>query len=202
MVFASTSTVYGEASVIPTSEDYGPLLPISTYGATKLGCEALTSSFTQLLPLQVAVFRFANVVGTRARHGVLYDFIKKLQTDSHKLEVLGDGTQTKSFLHIDDRVDAFLMAIHEKFWHGPVEVYNIGTENQTNVLEIAETVIEAMGLSNVTVRTTGGKAWPGDVKTMQLDISKIKRQGWNPRRNSDEAIYTALQQLIRELHTK
>ena len=161
MVFASTSTVYGEASVIPTSEDYGPLLPISTYGATKLGCEALTSSFTQLLPLPVAVFGFANVVGTRARHGVLYDFIKKLQTDSHELEVLGDGTQTKSYLHIDDRVDAFLMAIHEKFWHGPVEVYNIGTENQTNVLEIAETVIEAMGLSNVTVRTTGGKAWPG-----------------------------------------
>lgn len=202
LVFASTSTIYGEASVIPTPEDYGPLLPISTYGATKLGCEALCSSYTQLLPLKVVIFRFANVVGTRARHGVLYDFIKKLQENPHELEVLGDGTQTKSYLHVDDCVDAFLMALDEHFWHDPVEVYNIGSENRTNVLDIAKIVTETMGLKNVTIRTTaepGGRAYPGDVRTMQLDTSKIKRLGWKAERNSEEAVRAAVDELLREL---
>jgi len=202
IVFASTSTVYGEVSTMPTPEDYGPLLPISMYGATKLGCEALMSSYTQLLPLQVVIFRFANVVGTRAGHGVLRDFITKLWKNPRELEVLGDGTQTKSYLHVDDCVDAFLMALDEEFWHGPVEAYNIGSESQTNVLDIARMVSDAIGLKNVAIRTTtepGERAWPGDVKTMQLDISKIKRQGWKPRRCSDEAIQTAAMELVREL---
>jgi len=205
LVFASTSTVYGEASVIPTPEDYGPLLPISTYGATKLGCEALCSSYPQLLPLKVVIFRFANVVGTRARHGVLYDFIKKLQENPRELEVLGDGTQTKSYLHVDDCVDAFMMALDEHFWHDPVQVYNIGSENRTNVLDIAKIVTEAMGLKNVTIRTTaepGGRAWPGDVRTMQLDTSKIKKLGWKAKRNSDEAIRAAVSELLRELRVE
>ena len=202
LVFASTSTVYGEPSVIPTPEDYGPLLPISTYGATKLACEALAASYTQLLPLQVVIFRFANVVGTRAKHGVLYDFIMKLCKDPRRLEVLGDGTQTKSYLHVDDCVDAFLMSFNDGFWRDSVMVYNIGSEQQTDVLKIARTVIEAMNLNNVAITTTGGRAWPGDVRTMQLDISKIKRHGWNPRRSSDEAVRLGAQQLIQELQTK
>lgn len=199
LVFASTSTIYGESSEIPTPEDYGPLLPISTYGATKLGCEALAASYSQLLPLQVVIFRFANVVGARANHGVLYDFIMKLRNDPERLEVLGDGTQTKSYLHVDDCVDAFLMALDDKFWRNGVQVYNIGSEEQTNVMEIARIVIDEMGLNNVTIKTTGGRAWPGDVKTMQLDISRIKRLCWKPQRSSDEAIRLAANQLIREL---
>jgi len=202
LVFASTSTVYGEPSVMPTPEDYGPLMPISTYGATKLGCEALAASYTQLLPLQVITFRFANVVGSRARHGVVYDFIMKLRENPRELEVLGDGTQTKSYLHVDDSVDAFLMTLDDKIWRNAVEVYNIGSEDQTNVLTISEIVTSAMGLKNVAVRTTakaGGRAWPGDVKTMQLDISKIKRMGWRPKRNSEEAIRLSAKELIREL---
>jgi UDP-glucose 4-epimerase len=205
LVFASTSTVYGEASVIPTPEDYGPLLPISTYGATKLGCEGLVASYTQLLPFQVLIFRFANVVGARARHGVLYDFIKKLEKDPRELEVLGDGTQTKSYLHVDDCVDAFVMALDERFWHDPVAVYNIGSENRTNVLDIAKMVTEAMGLKNATTRTTvkpGERAWPGDVKTMQLNTSKIKKLGWKAKRNSDEAIRAAVSELLRELRVE
>lgn len=202
LVFASTSTIYGEPSVIPTPEDYGPLLPISAYGATKLGCEALAASYTRLLPLQVVIFRFANVVGSRARHGVLYDFIMKLRKDPLWLEVLGEGTQTKSYLHVDDCVDAFLMALDDRFWRNSVEVYNIGSEDQTNVLKIANIIIEAMGLNNVTIRTTGGRAWPGDVIMMQLDISKIKRHGWRAGRNSEEAVRSAAEQLIRELWIK
>ena len=202
LVFASTSTIYGEATLIPTPEDYGPLLPISTYGATKLGCEALCTSYSQLLPLRVVIFRFANVVGARARHGVLHDFIMKLRKDPRRLEVLGDGTQTKSYLHVDDCVEAFLLALDDRFWMRPVEVYNIGSEGQTNVLKIAQVVKDAMGLGNATVTVTakpGERAWPGDVKTMQLDVSKIKRHGWKPKCNSDEAIRAAANELIHEL---
>jgi len=202
IVFASASTVYGEASAIPTPEDYGPLLPISTYGATKLGCEALLASYTQLLPLQVAIFRFANIVGARAGHGVLHDFIRKLQANSSELEVLGDGTQSKSYLHVDDCVEAFLMALSEEFWRGPVEVYNIGSEDQTNVLETARIVTDALGLKDVVTKTTvelGGRAWPGDVRIMQLDISKIKGLGWIAKRDSDEAVRAAVDELLREL---
>ena len=202
LVFASTSTIYGEATVIPTPEDYGPLLPISTYGATKLGCEALCTSYSQLLPFRVVIFRFANVVGARARHGVLYDFIMKLRKDPSILEVLGDGTQTKSYLHVDDCAHAFLLALDDRFWEHPMEVYNIGSEGQTNVLTIAQVVKDAMGFGNATVSVTaqpGERAWPGDVKTMQLDVSKIKRHGWKPKCNSDEAIRAAANELIHEL---
>ena len=202
LVFASTSTVYGEPSLIPTPENYAPLLPISTYGATKLGCEALLASYSQLLPLQVVIFRFANVVGRRTKHGVLYDFIRKLQKNPAELEVLGDGTQTKSYLHIDDCVDAFLKVLDNTFWNKDVDIYNIGTEDKTNVLEIARIIMEAMGLGKVAVRTVpgpGGRGWVGDVKTMQLDISKVKKLGWKPRMSSDEAVRVAAQQLVQEL---
>ena len=202
LVFASTSTIYGEATVIPTPEDYGPLLPISTYGATKLGCEGLVAAYSQLLPLHVVSFRFANVVGPRARHGVLYDFIRKLQGDPNRLEVLGDGTQTKSYLHVDDCVSAFLLALNDSFWAHTVEAYNIGSEDQTNVLRIAEIVTKAMGFDDVAIRLMakpGERAWPGDVRVMRLDVSKIMRTGWKARRSSDEAIRTAAAELVHEL---
>jgi UDP-glucose 4-epimerase len=202
LVFASTSTIYGEPSIMPTPENYGPLLPISVYGSTKLGCEALAASYTQLLPLQVIIFRFANVVGPRARHGVIYDFILKLRRNPSELEVLGDGTQTKSYLHVRDCVDAFLATINDSFWETSVDVYNIGTAEQTGVLRIAETITQAMNLRNVTIRTTPGpqgRGWPGDVKTMQLDISKMERRGWKPKMNSDAAVRLATTELLSEL---
>jgi UDP-glucose 4-epimerase len=202
LVFASTSTIYGEASEIPTPENYGPLLPLSTYGATKLGCEALTISYTQLSPLQVIIFRFANVVGSRSGHGVIHDFINKLLVNPKELEVLGDGTQSKSYLHISDCIDAFLLALNDKLWGKTAEPYNIGTEQQTNVLTIARIVAQAMGLQNVATRTTtsaGGRAWPGDVKIMQLDIRKMKQYGWEPKLTSEEAVRSASEELVQEL---
>jgi UDP-glucose 4-epimerase len=204
-VFASTSTIYGEPSLIPTPESYGPLLPISMYGATKLGCEALATSYTQLLPFQVVVFRFANVVGPRAGHGVVYDFISKLERNPQELEVLGDGTQTKSYFYIDDCIDAFLLAVEDRFWQIPVEVYNIGSEDQTNVLRIGHLVAEAMGLGKVHIRTlegVDGRAWPGDIKTMLLDISKIEKHGWLPKRNSEQAVRQAATELLKDLSAK
>ena len=199
LVFASTSTVYGEPDVIPTPENYGPLLPISVYGATKLGCEALISSYTQLVPLQAVILRFANVVGAHAGHGVIVDFIKKLERNRSELEVLGDGSQSKSYLHIDDCVDAFLLGLDDQFWHSNVDVFNIGTEDRTNVLEIAEIVTQAMKLGGVKVKTSpgpDGRGWAGDVKTMQLDITKIKERGWAPKRSSREAVRLACEQLL------
>jgi UDP-glucose 4-epimerase len=203
LVFASTSTVYGEASIIPTPEDYGPLLPISTYGATKLGCEALAASFTQIAPLNVAIFRFANVVGGRSRHGVIYDFTVKLKRNPKELEILGDGTQSKSYLHIDDCVEGFLMPLEGGFWRNTVELLNIGSEDQINVLRLARVVTETMGLKDVTFKTTqppGGRAWPGDVKVMQLEVSKIKALGWACKQNSENAIRLAAEQLIQSMH--
>jgi UDP-glucose 4-epimerase len=204
MVFASTSTVYGEASVIPTPEDYGPLLPISTYGATKLGCEALAASFTQLAPLNVAIFRFANVVGSRSKHGVIYDFIAKLKKNPKELEILGDGTQSKSYLHVGDCVAAFLMPLNDSFWKDTVEVVNIGSDDQIDVLRLARVVTETMGLKDVAFRTTqplGGRAWPGDVKVMQLDASKIKKLGWQCKHNSESAIRLAADELVGSVHS-
>ena len=187
---------------MPTPENYGPLLPISVYGSTKLGCEALAASYTQLLPLQVVIFRFANVVGPRARHGVIYDFILKLRRNPSELEVLGDGTQTKSYLHVKDCVDAFLTTTNDSFWNADVDVYNIGTSEQTGVLRIAETVIDAMNLRNVSIRTTStpqGRGWPGDVKMMRLDIAKMEAHGWKPKISSDEAVHLATTELNSEL---
>ena len=199
LVFASTSTVYGEPTAIPTAEDYGPLLPISIYGATKLGCESMISAYTHLAPLQATILRFANVVGARAEHGVIFDFIQKLRADQSGLEVLGDGSQSKSYLHIDDCVDVFLLGLDDAFWRFNVDVFNIGTEDRTNVLEIAQTVIRAMGLSGVKIRTSPGperRGWLGDVKTMQLDITKIRKRGWAPKRSSREAVQLACEQLL------
>jgi len=192
LVFASTSTVYGEASVVPTPEDYSPLLPTSVYGATKLGCEALAASYTELLPLRVVIFRLANIVGSRGRHGVVYDFMNKLRKNPKELEVLGDGTQSKSYLLVEDCLNALLMVLDETFWQKPVGIYNVGSEDRISVLAIARIVANALGLKEPAVRTIsslGGKAWPGDVKTMQLDISRIKRLGWRPKRNSEQAIW-------------
>jgi UDP-glucose 4-epimerase len=200
MVFASTSTVYGEAKVLPTPEDYAPLKPISLYGATKLGCEALIASYTHTFGFKGLVFRFANIVGPRLRHGVIYDFILKLKANPKKLEILGDGTQTKSYLHINDCLDGVFTAI--KNFDGDFEVYNVGGEDQVNVKTIAKIVAEEMGLKNVEFKFLGGpegRGWLGDVKAMLLDCKKLKALGWKPKYSGVEAVRLAAQQLIKEL---
>ncbi|TLM97912.1 NAD-dependent epimerase/dehydratase family protein, partial [bacterium] len=146
-----------------------------------------------------------NVVGTRAKHGVVYDFIAKLRRNPQELEVLGDGTQAKSYLHVDDCLDALLLSLNDAFCKKAVEIYNIGSEDQLNVIRIAETVTKAMRLRNVRIRTTrphGGRAWLGDIKKMQLDVAKIKRHGWKPKRNSEEAVRLAAEQLVQALGPK
>lgn len=204
IVFASTSTVYGEAEEIPTPEGYSPMLPISTYGATKLGCEALVCAYSYTFNLRSLILRLANVVGSRSNHGVIYDFIQKLRKDSRRLEILGDGSQKKSYLYVMDCVDA-IIHLTSRFMRGDsrIETYNIGSHDQVTVKEIAEIVMDAMNLGNVDLVYTGGvdggRGWKGDVKYMQLSIDRLLKTGWKPKRNSAEAVRLAVEDLISEI---
>jgi len=200
IVFTSTSTVYGEAEVIPTPEDYGPLIPISLYGASKLGAEAYISAYTHLFGMRGVSYRFANIVGPRGTHGVIYDFIRKLKANPRELEILGDGTQTKSYLYVTDCVEA--MVFGYEHMKRDYEVFNIGSEDWVNVKRIAEIVVEEMGLSDVKFRFTGGvdgRGWKGDVKVMRLSIEKLKALGWKPRHGSEESVRLTARALIREM---
>ncbi len=199
MAFTSTSTVYGEASEVPTPEDYGPLLPISLYGASKLSCEALISSYCHTFQMQSWIYRFANIVGERGTHGVLVDFIRKLRENPGKLEILGSGKQRKSYLEVKDCVCAMIHAVEHST--GEVNVFNIGSEDSVDVTEIADIVVGQMGLDGVEYNYTGGidgRGWRGDVKLMLLSIEKIKRLGWSPELGSARALEVAVKALLKE----
>lgn len=191
LAFTSTSTVYGRAAVLPTPEDYGPLLPISVYGACKLACEALVSSYTETFGIDALLFRFANVVGPRSTHGVVVDFVRKLKADPKRLEILGDGRQTKSYVSVADTVDAMLHAAR----HAPkgVHPFNIGSEDAISVVELADVVTGVLGVRPAYAFTGGtadGAGWTGDVKRMGLAIDRMKRlgPGWKPRHSSRDAV--------------
>ncbi len=201
IVFTSTSTVYGEADVLPTPEDYGPLKPISVYGATKLACEGLISSYVSTFGLRGMLYRFANVVGPRGTHGVIFDFIHKLRDNPNELEILGDGKQRKSYIHVSDCVEAMVLGYESL--EEPLGILNIGTEESTDVITIADIVTEVMGLGGVRYRTTGGvdggRGWKGDVKLMSLDVSRLMALGFEPKHTSDGAIRATAQALLREI---
>ncbi|RJS82340.1 SDR family NAD(P)-dependent oxidoreductase [Candidatus Bathyarchaeota archaeon] len=202
LVFTSTSTVYGEATVIPTPEDYGPLKPISVYGASKLACESLIMAYAYTYGFRALIYRLANIVGPRSRHGIIYDFIKKLKSNPKELRVLGDGRQNKSYLYVKDCIEAMMVGLEKS--EEQVAILNIGAEDQLEVREIAEIVIEEMGLKGVKIAYVGGledgRGWVGDVKNMLLDISKLKALGWRPRHNCRESVRLAARELIEELN--
>ncbi len=190
LVFTSSSTVYGEASKIPTPEDYAPMEPISVYGAAKLASEALINAYAHTYGFKAVVYRLANIIGPRSKHGVIYDFVVKLKDNPKELEILGDGKQTKSYLHVSECVEAMLFGLEKA--HRKVEVYNLGSEDWINVETIARIAVEEMGLKDVAFRFTGGvdggRGWKGDVKFMLLDIDKLKSLGWRPRLGSMQAV--------------
>lgn len=204
-VFASSSTVYGDASKLPTPEDYGPLKPVSLYGAAKLAAEALVSSYCHTFSMTGISLRLANIVGPRLTHGVIYDFINKLRENPRRLEILGDGTQKKSYVWVEDCIEAMLHVL-KLSEDSRYEVYNIGSEDWVTVSEIADMTIELMGLSNVekvfTGGVDGGRGWVGDVKLMSLDISKIKATGWRPKHTSREAVRLSIESRLKELGLK
>jgi len=190
ILFASSSVVYGRATVLPTPETYGPLLPISLYGSAKLAGEGLISSFSYLYGINYYIYRFANVVGKRQTHGVIIDFINKLKANPEELEVLGDGTQKKAYIDVMDCVEAMLFV----FQHSTsrANLYNISTDEQTSVAEIARKVIEKTG-TNARIRYTMAKeGWPGDVTNSFMSAEKLKALGWKPRMNSLQAVERAI----------
>lgn len=199
-VFTSSSTVYGDAEVIPTPEDYGPLEPISVYGGAKLAAEALISGYAHTFNFKALIFRLANIIGERSNHGVIYDFINKLRKNPKELEILGDGTQRKSYLHVSDTVEGMLHIFeHFKRSEKTVDFYNLGNDDWITVKEIAEIVSEEMGLKPRFVFTggvDGGRGWKGDVKFMRLSIEKAKATGWRPKLNSYEAVRRTVRELL------
>ena len=203
LVFTSSSTVYGDARIIPTPEDYAPLEPISVYGGAKLAAEALISGYAHTFNIKSLIFRLANIIGERSNHGVIYDFINKLKTNSNRLEILGDGTQRKSYLHVSDTVEGMLYLFGKFREEGKAyDVYNLGSDDWITVREIAEMVSKEMGLNPefyFTGGVDGGRGWKGDVKFMRLSIEKAKSKGWKPKMNSYKAVRRTVQELLRTL---
>jgi UDP-glucose 4-epimerase len=200
IVFPSTSTVYGEATIIPTPEDYGPQIPISIYGASKLACEALISSYCHTFEMNAVVYRFANVVGPRSTHNVLHDFIRKLREQPDYLEILGRDPGThKSYVHVSDCIKGMVVGIERA--KEQVEIFNIGSRDRLSVRKIADIVTQEMGLKEVNYHWTGGvkggRGWIGDVKDMLLSIEKLEKMGWSPRMNSETALHQAVREILR-----
>ncbi|MGI0012193.1 MAG: NAD-dependent epimerase/dehydratase family protein [Nitrososphaera sp.] len=197
IVFTSTSTVYGDAAVMPTPEDYSPMEPISMYGASKLACESIMISYAHTYGMRATVYRLANIIGEDSTHGVIYDFVNKLLKDPTELEILGDGSQNKSYLHVSDCISAMLAGESAR---GTLNVFNVGSQDQITVRDIAGSVIREMGLAGVRIFFTGGvdngRGWQGDVKNMLLDVSKIISMGWKPLYGSSEAVRLTAKKMV------
>jgi UDP-glucose 4-epimerase len=197
IVFASTSAIYGEATRFPTPEDYGPLLPISLYGASKLAGEALISAFCHGFQIRGWIFRFGNVVGKNGTHGALVDFIGKLRENPKSLTVLGDGSQAKPYLHVSECVEGMLFGTEHA--EDSINVFNLTCEGATPVRWMAERTIEKMGLTGVDLQyTSGNRGWVGDVPQVRLDPSKIRARGWQPRLSSNEAVERGIKELLEQ----
>ena len=194
LVFASTSAIYGDAHGIEVNENYGPLLPLSHYGACKLASEGIIASFCENYGMQAFIVRFPNVCGERTTHGILHDFVKKLKKNPDELEVLGNGKQAKPYLYVKDLVDAILFVVRNS--KDKVNFYNLGVEGNTPVWRIAEMVIQSMKL-NARIRYTGGdRGWVGDVPQFRYNLDKIHNLGWRASLTSDEAVQKAIDYIL------
>jgi len=199
IVFASSSSVYGEPEEIPVKED-APIRPVSVYGATKAACETLIHAYTRLYGFKAVIFRYANVVGPRLRHGVIYDFLQELKNNPHKLEILGDGTQIRSFIYVDDAVEATILAYQKS--RSRFEIYNVASEDWITIKDVADIVVKTLNLRNVKYilkPVAHGVGWLGDVKKIALDISKLKSLGWKPKLSSREAVAKTVKDLSKEI---
>jgi UDP-glucose 4-epimerase len=198
IVFSSSGTIYGETPIIPLPENYGPVLPISLYGAGKLASEGLISAFAHTFDIQAWIFRFANIVGPRGTHGVIYDFLHKLKNNPEELEILGDGTQAKPYLYVEDCVEGMLFGFVNSFKQ--VNVFNLGCQTFTDVKTIAQMVVQELGLTKVKFKYTGGdRGWIGDVPQVRFNVDKMRSLGWKAKYNSDDAVKKAVKALTQEV---
>ena len=200
LVFASSSSVYGEPKEIPVDES-APMIPVSVYGASKAACENLIHAYSKLYGIKAVVLRYANVIGPRLRHGVAWDFINKLLKNPIELEILGDGKQVRSYIYIDDAVEATMIAWRRS--NANYEVYNVASEDWITVDEVADETIKAMELSNmkkIYKPILHGVGWLGDVKRIALKINRLKSLGFKPRYSSKEAVYITTKALVKEVN--
>lgn len=198
--YTSGSGVYGENPSVAFAEDYGPCIPISTYGASKLACEGLIAAYCHMFELVGRAFRFANVVGPRQTHGVGYDFVRRLKADPTRLRILGDGTQKKSYIHVEDVLAAIDLAAERA--NGNYAMFNVATDDYITVAEIADLAVKVSGLtpSETKYEFTGGdRGWKGDVPVVRFDCSKIRALGWKAKRSSAEAVTDAMKAMIEEI---
>jgi UDP-glucose 4-epimerase len=199
ILYASGSGVYGDIGDFEASENYGPLIPVSTYGASKLAGEALIASYCYMFGLTGCAFRFGNVVGPHQTHGVGYDFARRLLDDPTKLRILGDGKQSKSYVYVDDVISAVLLA--GLMAPRPFSVFNVATFDYPTVLEIAEIAANAVGVdfSRIDLQFTGGdRGWKGDVPVVRLDTSAIRALGWENEFSSAEALERSIQSMVED----
>jgi len=196
LLFASSGAVYGDIAQPPASEEYGPLLPVSLYGACKLAAEGLISAYCSLFKINAWMFRFGNVLGYRMNHGVIYDFVNKLRKDPTQLEILGDGTAEKNYILVEEVIDGMLFAFQRK----PqtfCEVFNLGSPSTTPVTDIADIVIEEMELRDVRRHFAGGaRGWPGDQPRVYMNVDKMRNLGWSTRYTSNQAVRIATRRYL------
>jgi UDP-glucose 4-epimerase len=198
LVFASSSSVYGEPENIPVDEE-APIKPVSVYGASKAACENLIHAYSRLYGIRATVLRYANIVGPRLRHGVIWDLINKLNRNSRELEVLGDGNQVRSYLYIDDAIEATMLVFKNR--KNNFEIYNIGNEDWITVNAIVEALTETLGIADIKIiykPVAHGIGWLGDVKRITLDIKKLTNLGFKPRKNSIKAVEETIKQMVNE----
>lgn len=199
VVYASGSGVYGDLGDLEIPEDHGPLRPVSTYGASKLAGEALVCSYAHMFGIRGRAFRFANVIGPRQTHGVGFDFLAKLDADPTRLEILGDGRQSKCYIAVVDVLAAIMAVLDADVADGPsvapYEIYNVSTEDALSVDDIAEAACIAKGLDPATVafvHSGGRSGWNGDVPVVRLDTTRIRSTGWVPAKSTADAMAWAL----------
>lgn len=194
ILYASGSGVYGNLQHIEAYENYGPLQPVSTYGASKLAGEALINSYCHMFDMTACIFRFGNVVGARQTHGVVYDFIKQLLSNAGHLNILGDGTQSKSYINISDVISAVLLANAKS--NSICNTFNVATGDYITVNEIADLVINNFKFSVNKSFTGGNKGWKGDVPIIRLNTDRIKSLGWICQKNCKEALQDSIDNML------
>lgn len=201
IAYSSGSGVYGDLGEIEATEDHGPLIPVSTYGASKLAGETLISAYAHMFEMQGFAFRNGNVVGRRQTHGVGFDFVRRLRDDPTQLSVLGNGTQSKSYILATDVVSAFLTALDAEF-DGPFRAFNVATGDYVTVRQIAGLALEALGLDpdNVDVRYgSEPRGWKGDVPVVRLSTQRIRALGWRPSTGSGGALSASMRAMLDDL---
>ena len=186
IAFSSTGSIYGESRVVPTPEDAPFPVQTSLYGASKLACEGMIAAYAEGYGIRAYIFRFVSILGPRYSHGHVFDFMMQLANNPTKLHILGDGKQSKSYLHVDDCIEAMLLAL--KQGDDKVAIFNLGTDEVCQVLESVNWILGRLGLSPQLSFSGGRQGWIGDNPLIQLDTSRIRSLGWQPKRSIRVAV--------------